>query len=63
MVEAAQVRSLAAVCRVPGGAHPSYAAGYSRRDNAFYAAWDDVSSDRERFRAWMERHVLGGPPR
>ena len=53
--------TLAAVCVVPGGAHPSYAAGYSRRDNAFYVAWDDVSKDRGRFLAWMERHVLGAP--
>ena len=29
-----------AVCEVPGGAHPSYAIGYSVRDNAFYQAWD-----------------------
>ena len=33
--------TIAAVCRVPGGAHPSYAAGYSTRDNDFYSAWDD----------------------
>jgi len=26
------------VAHVPGGAHPSYAAGYSTRDNAFYEA-------------------------
>jgi glutaconate CoA-transferase subunit A len=44
---------------VPGGAHPSYAHGYYARDNAFYEAWDPVSRDRERFREWMERHVLG----
>ena len=30
-----------AVCEVPGGAHPSFAMGYSTRDNAFYRAWDD----------------------
>ena len=30
-----------AVCHVPGGAHPSFAMGYSERDNAFYRAWDD----------------------
>lgn len=50
---------LAAVCPVPGGAHPSYAAGYSHRDNAFYRRWDGISRDRETFLAWMERHVLG----
>jgi glutaconate CoA-transferase subunit A len=51
---------LSAVCVVPGGAHPSYAAGYSTRDNAFYSAWDDVSRDRDVFTAWMEQHVLEG---
>ena len=42
-----------------GGAHPSYADGYYDRDNAFYEAWGPVSRDRERFREWMEKHVLG----
>lgn len=42
-----------AVCVVPGGAFPSYADGYSERDNAYYAAWDDISRDRERFAAWV----------
>ncbi len=48
-----------AIAVEPMGAHPSYADGYYDRDNAFYEAWDPVSRDRERFRAWMERHVLG----
>jgi glutaconate CoA-transferase subunit A len=47
-----------AVCPVPGGAFPSYAQGYSERDNGFYLAWDGISRDREAFRAWMRRHVL-----
>jgi len=47
-----------AVCHVPGGAHPSYAAGYSTRDNVFYKAWDPIARDRDTFRAWMQRHVL-----
>ncbi|MCA1692498.1 MAG: CoA transferase subunit A [Actinobacteria bacterium] len=51
--------TLQAVCPVPGGAHPSYAHGYSTRDNAFYAAWDAISRDRARFGAWIDRHVLG----
>ncbi|MBV8143372.1 MAG: CoA transferase subunit A [Gammaproteobacteria bacterium] len=46
---------------VPGGAYPSYAHGYYPRDNAFYLAWDEIARDRERFSAWMERHVLGVP--
>jgi glutaconate CoA-transferase subunit A len=48
-----------AIAVVPGGAHPSYAHGYYPRDNAFYEAWDPISRDREAFREWMERHVLG----
>jgi glutaconate CoA-transferase subunit A len=50
--------ALAAVCLVPGGAHPSYAHGYYARDNAFCKAWDGIARDRETFRAWMERHVM-----
>jgi glutaconate CoA-transferase, subunit A len=46
------------VAVVPGGAQPSYAHGYSVRDNDFYVAWDAVSRDRETFRHWMEAHVL-----
>lgn len=52
-----------AVAHVPGGAHPSYAAGFSQRDNGFYQAWDDISRDRDRFQSWMESHVLDGGAR
>ena len=48
-----------AVCEVPGGAHPSFAIGYSSRDNDFYRAWDEISRERESFMAWIERHVIG----
>ena len=48
-----------AIAVEPGGSHPSYADGYYDRDNAFYGAWDPIGRDRERFREWMERHVLG----
>ena len=48
-----------AIAVVPYGAHPSYAYGYYDRDNAFYEAWDPVSRDRERFKEWMERYVIG----
>jgi glutaconate CoA-transferase, subunit A len=47
-----------AVSVAPGGAHPSYAHGYYDRDNDFYVAWDEIGRDRDRFRAWMQRHVL-----
>ncbi len=46
------------VSLVPGGAHPSYAHGYSTRDNDFYLAWDPVSRDRDTFLAWMRDHVV-----
>jgi glutaconate CoA-transferase subunit A len=51
---------LDAVVVAPGGAWPSYAAGYSVRDNDFYAGWDEISRDRERFADWMREHVLEG---
>jgi glutaconate CoA-transferase subunit A len=48
-----------AVALAPGGAHPSYAHGYYERDNDFYVGWDAISRERESFRGWMQRHVLG----
>ena len=48
-----------AVCEVPGGAHPSFAQGYSVRDNAFYQAWDEISRSRDTFTTWLDTHVLG----
>jgi glutaconate CoA-transferase, subunit A len=48
-----------AVSPAPGGAHPSYAAGYYDRDNRFYERWDAVSRDRDAFTDWVGRHVLG----
>jgi len=54
--------TITAIVVVPGGAHPSYTHGYYSRDNAFYAAWDDVSKDRECFAAWVRRHVLEQGP-
>lgn len=47
------------VAVAPGGAHPSYALGYSLRDNGFYLAWDEISRDRRRFTAWLDEHVRG----
>jgi glutaconate CoA-transferase subunit A len=47
-----------AVCHVPNGAWPSYAHDYSKRDNRFYAEWDEIARDRDRFRAWMDEHVM-----
>ncbi|SIR50716.1 CoA transferase subunit A [Micromonospora avicenniae] len=50
--------AVTAVAEVPGGAHPSYAQGYSVRDNAFYIEWDEIGRDRDTFRTWIARHVL-----
>ncbi len=47
------------VAVVPGGAHPSYALGYSARDNDFYFAWDAISRERQAFAAWLDEHVYG----
>ncbi len=50
------------IVAVPGGAHPSYAHGYYRRDNAAYMAWDTISAERESFAAWMQENVLDVGP-
>src|SRR3982751_2605693 len=42
------------VAHVPGGAHPSYAMGYSERDNAYYQSWDAISRDRDAFGEWLQ---------
>lgn len=54
--------TLTAIAVVPGGAHPSYAQGYYRRDNAAYLAWDGIAADRERFMRWMRTNVLDSAP-
>jgi glutaconate CoA-transferase subunit A len=54
--------TVTAIVHVPGGAHPSYAHGYYKRDNAFYKAWDKISRDRDSFRAWIEEHVIRKGP-
>jgi glutaconate CoA-transferase subunit A len=50
--------SVTAIAPAPSGAHPSYAQGYSDRDNAYYQAWDAISRDRERFADWLRSEVL-----
>lgn len=49
---------VSAVCCVPGGSFPSYAHGYYDRNNPFYQQWDAIARDRDRFLAWMQRHIL-----
>jgi len=54
--------TVAAIAVVPGGAHPSYAQGYYKRDNAFYKAWDAIARERDGFLAWMQANVLEQGP-
>jgi glutaconate CoA-transferase, subunit A len=54
--------TIAAVAHVPGGAYPSYAQGYYKRDNAFYKAWDAISRERDTFRAWIKQNVMEKGP-
>jgi glutaconate CoA-transferase subunit A len=49
---------VSAVAPVPQGCHPSYAMGYSSRENRFYLEWDRISADRELFEEWLRRFVL-----
>jgi glutaconate CoA-transferase subunit A len=51
-----------AIACVPGGAHPSYAQGYYKRDNAYYKQWDTIARDRDGFLAWMKENVLDKGP-
>ena len=54
--------TIGAIVKVPGGAHPSYAHGYYKRDNAFYKSWDAIARDRDSFRAWIDEHVMRKGP-
>lgn len=47
-----------AIVEVPHGAFPSYAQGYSCRDNDFYKKWNPISKDPERFLAWIDQHIM-----
>jgi len=49
------------VALVPGGAHPSYALGYSARDNDYYVAWDAIARDRDAFTRWLDESVYAVP--
>jgi glutaconate CoA-transferase, subunit A len=55
-------RTVSAIACVPGGAHPSYAHGYYKRDNAYYKAWDAIARERDSFLAWMKVNVLEKGP-
>ena len=48
-----------AVVVEPWGAHPSYAQGYYDRDNDFYIAWEPISREPARLRAYLDEFVYG----
>lgn len=48
-----------AVVVEPWGAHPSYAQGFYDRDNDFYVAWENVSRDPARLKAYLDEYVHG----
>ena len=54
--------TLKAIAVVPGGAHPSYAHGYYKRDNKTYLDWDKVASDRDTFKKWIDDNVMAVGP-
>ncbi len=54
--------TVTSIALVPGGAFPSYAHGYYKRNNAFYIAWDAIARERETFLAWMKANVLEKRP-
>ena len=54
--------AIGAIVVVPGGAHPSYAHGYYRRDNKSYLEWDRIAADRALFQGWMQTNVLDVGP-
>lgn len=54
--------TVTAIAHVPGGAHPSFAHGYSKRDNTFYKRWDAIARERESFLQWMEESVMCATP-
>ena len=45
------------VAQAPDGARPSYALGYSVRDNDYYVAWDAIARDRDTFTRWLDEQV------
>jgi glutaconate CoA-transferase subunit A len=54
--------TIGTIAAVAGGAYPSYAQGYYKRDNAFYIAWDSIARERDSFLAWMRANVLEKGP-
>src|ERR1700734_4191107 len=53
--------TVSAVVHSPRGCHPSYAAGFSQRDNDYYEDWDSISRDRDSFEQWLDEYVYAEP--
>ena len=49
------------VAQAPDGARPSYALGYSVRDNDYYVGWDAIARDRDAFTRWLDEQVYARP--
>ncbi len=47
------------VVHEPWGCHPSFVQGYYDRDNDFYVAWEEISRDPARYRAYLDEFVHG----
>src|SRR5262249_56983023 len=54
--------TVGAIACVPGGAHPSLAHRYSKRDTAYYKAWDAIHRRRDRFLRRMHSNRLDKRP-
>jgi glutaconate CoA-transferase subunit A len=54
--------TVGAIAVVAGGAFPSYAQGYYKRNNAFYIQWDDIARERDTFLRWMDENVMKQGP-
>ena len=54
--------TVSAIAIVPGGAFPSYAHGYYKRNNKFYIDWDEISRERDTFLRWMDENVMSKGP-
>ena len=52
---------VAAVSRVPWGAHPSYVDGFYGRDDEAYVAWDPLARDADKLAAWIETEIRSVP--
>ena len=50
---------VSSVVHEPGGAHPSPAQGYWRRDDDFYFDYHKATRTREGFKEWLEKWILG----